>query len=84
MAMSRAVISTRHAGIPLAVENEVSGILVDERDTHSLSRQMLRLYHDKKLRLDLGIAARAKVENQFSMKRIHENLRDIYAEIAKK
>lgn len=84
MAMSRAVISTRHAGIPLAVENEVSGVLVDERDTHSLSQQMICLYHDKELRLALGKAARAKVESQFTMKRMHENLRDIYYEIVKK
>lgn len=84
MAMSRAVISTRHAGIPLAVENEVSGILVDERDTDSLSEQLLRLYHNKELCLALGKAARAKVENQFTMKRMHENLRDIYAEIVNK
>lgn len=84
MAMSRAVISTRHAGIPLAVENEVSGILVDERDTDSLSKQLLRLYHSKELRLALGKAARAKMENQFSMKRIYESLRDIYAEIVNK
>lgn len=84
MAMSRAVISTRHAGIPLAVENEVGGILVDERDTDSLSQQLIRLYHNKELRLAMGKAARAKVENQFTMKKMHENLRDIYTEIAKK
>ncbi|MBX2964636.1 MAG: glycosyltransferase family 4 protein [Cyclobacteriaceae bacterium] len=84
MAMGRAVISTRHAGIPLAVENEVSGLLVDERDTDSLSQQLLRLYHNKELRQTLGKAARAKVENQFTMKRMHENLRDIYCEIVNK
>ena len=84
MAMSCAVISTVHAGIPLAIENEVSGILVNERDTDSLSRQLLRLYHNKELRQALGKAARAKVENQFTMKRMHENLRDIYCEIANK
>lgn len=81
MAMSRAIISTQHAGIPLAIENEVSGILVSERDTDSLSQQILRLYHNKELRQEMGKAARAKVENQFTMKRMHENLRDIYREI---
>jgi colanic acid/amylovoran biosynthesis glycosyltransferase len=81
MAMGKAVISTRHAGIPLAIENEVSGILVNERDTDSFSQQILRLYHDKELRQAIGKAARIKVENQFTMKRMHENLRDIYYEV---
>ncbi len=84
MAMSRAVISTQHAGIPLAIENEVSGVLVNERDTDSLSKQLLRLYHNKELREAMGKAARAKVENQFTMHRMHENLRDIYNEITGK
>lgn len=84
MAMGRAVISTRHAGIPLAVENEVSGVLVDERDTDSLAQQLLRLYHNQELREAFGKAARAKVEKQFTMKQMHENLRDIYCEVANK
>jgi glycosyltransferase involved in cell wall biosynthesis len=84
MAMGKAVISTRHAGIPLAVESEVSGILVNERDTDSFSQQLLRLYHNKELRQEMGKAARAKVENQFTMKSMHENLRDIYGEVTDK
>lgn len=84
MAMGKPVISTWHAGIPLAVENEVSGILVNERDTDSLSKQMVRLYHHKELRDAMGKAGRTKVENQFTMKRMHENLRDIYQEALNK
>jgi len=84
MAMGRAVISTRHAGIPLAIENEVSGILVNERDTESLSQQLLRLYHNKELRLAMGKAARAKVENQFTMEYMHKNLHNIYCEVSNK
>jgi colanic acid/amylovoran biosynthesis glycosyltransferase len=84
MAMGRAVLSTRHAGIPLAIENEVSGVLVNERDTDALSQQMVRLYHNKELRQAMGKAARIKVENQFTMKHMHEKLRDIYCEVANK
>lgn len=82
MAMGRTVLSTRHAGIPLAIENEVSGILVDERDTRSLAQQMVRLYQNKELRESMGKAARVKVENQFTMERMHQNLRDIYYEVS--
>jgi colanic acid/amylovoran biosynthesis glycosyltransferase len=84
MAMGKAVISTYHAAIPLAVENEVSGLLVNERDTDSLSQQILRLFHDKELRHKLGQAARTKVENQFTMKSMHQKLHDIYYQVAGK
>jgi colanic acid/amylovoran biosynthesis glycosyltransferase len=84
MAMGKPALSTRHAGIPLAIEHEVSGVLVDERDTDSLSRQMIRLYHNRELRQAMGKAARAKVESQFTMKRMHETLHDIYREVSSK
>lgn len=84
MAMGKPALSTRHAGIPLAIENEVSGLLVDERDTDSLAQQIIRLYHNKELRQAMGKAARTKVENRFTMKRMHEDLRDIYGEAANK
>jgi colanic acid/amylovoran biosynthesis glycosyltransferase len=84
MAMGRAILSTHHAGIPLAIENEVSGVLVNERDTDSLSQQLLRLYHNKEFCQAIGKAARAKVENQFTMQQMHQNLRNIYGEVANK
>lgn len=84
MAMGMPVISTQHAGIPLAVESEVSGILVNERDTDALSQQIVRLYHNKELREAMGKAARVKVENQFTMKGMHENLHKIYRGVVQK
>lgn len=84
MAMGKPALSTFHAGIPLAIENEVSGVLVKERDTNSLSQQMVRLYHNPELREAMGKAARAKIEKEFTLKRMHENLRDVYAKVIDK
>ncbi|HET9054918.1 MAG TPA: glycosyltransferase family 4 protein, partial [Cyclobacteriaceae bacterium] len=84
MAMGKPALSTLHAGIPLAIENEVSGILVDERDTDALSRQMVRLYRNRALGETMGKAARVKVESQFTIEHMHENLRNIYMQVAGK
>jgi colanic acid/amylovoran biosynthesis glycosyltransferase len=82
MAMGMAVISTRHAGIPLAIENEISGVLINERDTASLAQQLVRLYHNPELRVSLGRAARAGIEGRFTMRHMYENLFQIYCEAA--
>lgn len=82
MAMTKPVLSTLHAGIPLAVENEVSGVLVKERDTEAFAQQMVRLYHDRALRESMGRAGRAKVENQFTLEHMHKNLWNIYRAVS--
>lgn len=43
MAYGMAVVSTRHSGIPEAVEDGVTGLLVDERDVRGMASAMMRL-----------------------------------------
>jgi glycosyltransferase involved in cell wall biosynthesis len=43
MAMEMPILSTRHSGIPEAVEEGVNGLLVDEKDIAAFARQMLRI-----------------------------------------
>lgn len=43
MAYGMAVVSTRHAGIPEAVEHGVTGLLADERDVAGMAEAMLRI-----------------------------------------
>jgi glycosyltransferase involved in cell wall biosynthesis len=40
MAMELPILSTRHAGIPELVEHGVNGLLCEERDLETYSRQM--------------------------------------------
>lgn len=84
MAMGKPVLSTLHAGIPLAVENEVSGVLVKEKDTDALAQQMVRLYHNRPLLESMGKAGRLKVENRFTIDRMHKDLHDIYVKVTGK
>lgn len=68
------VIATRHGGIKdVVIENE-TGLLVDEGDIIGMSQQMLRVAEDPYLATDLGKAARARIEAEFSMEKSLENL----------
>jgi glycosyltransferase involved in cell wall biosynthesis len=66
-AASLPVISTRHAGIPDVVQEEVSGLLVDERDVEAMAQAMVRVWEDRALAARLGLAGREIVGTSFSM-----------------
>jgi glycosyltransferase involved in cell wall biosynthesis len=60
------VVSTRHAGIPDVVLEGETGFLVDERDVDSMAEHMLRLAQNTALAGRLGLAARKRIESEFS------------------
>lgn len=66
MALGMTVISTRHAGIPEAIEHGVSGLLVEERDVEAMAEAMGRAASDRALCARLGAAAHAKAKDLYS------------------
>ena len=66
MALGMAVVTTRHAGIPEAVEHGVSGLLVRERDVEAMSEAMGRAANDPALCAQLGAAAHAKARELYT------------------
>lgn len=69
MAHGLPVVSTRHAGIPEAVEHGVTGLLVDEGDVDGMSAALRELAVDPGLRERLGAAGRLAVGQRFSWDR---------------
>ena len=61
MAAGRAVIATRHAGLPDLISDNVSGVLVAAGDVAALAAAITRLCADSALRARLGEGARASV-----------------------
>ncbi len=59
------VVSTRHGGIPDAVVEGQTGLLVDEHDVEGMAAAMLRLARDPELAGRLGEAARRKHRDEF-------------------
>tara|TARA_R110002096_G_scaffold203718_9_gene389054 strand:- start:397 stop:1518 length:1122 start_codon:yes stop_codon:yes gene_type:complete len=66
MATGLPVVATRHGGIPEAIEEEKSGLLVDEEDWEGLSGHILRLIQDPAFYRQIAVTAREGVEAQFS------------------
>ncbi|HUF59001.1 MAG TPA: glycosyltransferase [Actinomycetota bacterium] len=67
MAMGLPVVSTRHSGIPEAVHDERTGLLVPKADPEALALAILRLLSDWKLRDRLGGRGRERVSVLFDV-----------------
>lgn len=67
MASGLPVLATMHGGIPEAVENGVSGVLVAERDHGALAVAMLSLARDAARYAAMSAAACARVNAEFDL-----------------
>ena len=59
-------ISTEVSGVPELVENNVTGLLVEQRDPNALAAAMQKLLSDANLRRHLGQAGYERVRERFS------------------
>lgn len=80
-ACGKPCISTKHAGIPELVIDGVTGILTEERNVQEIVNAMELLFQDKKLREQMGIAARNNVERNFNGRIQIGLLHKIYREL---
>jgi glycosyltransferase involved in cell wall biosynthesis len=74
MAHSMPVVSTRHAGIPEAVEEGTSGLLVDEGDVEGMAACIRKLAGNHRTRLQMGRAGWSKAASRFSWDREKKDL----------
>ncbi|TDU00508.1 glycosyltransferase involved in cell wall biosynthesis [Azorhizobium sp. AG788] len=82
-AMSAAlpVIATNVGGIPEAVADRETGLLVPHEDAPALAGALLRLAGDAPLRSALGEAGRQRAESRFGASRFERELASIYARL---
>ena len=84
MACGVPVIATSVGGIGDQVVHGQSGLLVRENDTQEMASAMLRLAHDHRLRLRLGIAARSRAkllyDSLLQTRRVEELLSNVLRE----
>lgn len=78
MAHAKPVVATRVGGIPEAVTDGVTGILVPPGDPASLAEAILTLARDQELAARLGNAGRARVKDYFSPTRLGDELEALY------
>lgn len=78
-AMGVPVVSTFHSGIPEAVADGITGILVPERHAEQLAEAILRLMCDDSLWLQYHQATQAHIDRRFDLCRQTAVLEEIYA-----
>jgi colanic acid/amylovoran biosynthesis glycosyltransferase len=77
MSHGLAIVSTRHGGIPEAIEDGATGFLVAEGDYESMASRIAELARDPELRAELGERARLRHAAAFSWERERERLGEL-------
>jgi glycosyltransferase involved in cell wall biosynthesis len=80
-ALGTPVVASRVGGIPEAVEDRVSGLLVPPRDPEALASAILEILGDPGLGRRLNAAGRARVEARFSTETLVEGTLRVYERV---
>jgi len=78
MASACAIVATDVGGLPEIIEDGVTGLLVPPRDPEALSLAISRLIRSSDLRRELGRAARARVEKEFTWDHVARETTRVY------
>jgi len=81
MAAGRPVVATAVSGVPEVVRDGVEGYLVPPRDPESLADALARMLADPPGRERMGIAAKRRVEEAFSVERMVAVTCALYGEV---
>jgi len=81
MATGLPVFATEHGGIPEAIENGASGVLVPERDDEALGRALLNAAQDPGFLSRIGHAGGNAVRKNFDLSTQAQRLEEIYLRV---
>lgn len=81
MALAKPVVATDVGGIPEAVVDGVTGLLVPPEQPLRLADAILCLVEDRSARLRMGVAGYARVRQHFTIKAQMAALESLYAEL---
>jgi glycosyltransferase involved in cell wall biosynthesis len=82
MACSKPVVATRAGGIPEAVVDGATGLLVEPRDHEGMARALIALLTDDAARKRMGAEGLRRVRDQFSVERMVEETLAVYRGLA--
>jgi len=83
MAMATPVVASRIHGITEQIVDGKEGILIPPRDPEALATAVQRLITDKQFGVNLGTAARRKVESSFSIAKMVNETEQVYSSLLK-
>ena len=76
------VVASNVGGIPDIVVNDVTGYLVQRKDPLSLSEKLINLTENPELRISMGIAARKRYEENFTMDKFENRFLNILNQVS--
>ena len=82
MASGCAIITTNATGCPEVVGN--AALLVRPKNSEDIRRALIELINNGKLRSELGIRARKRVEEKFTWEKIARSYVEVYKEVVKR
>ena len=78
MAVGIPIVATRIAGIPLAVRDRETGLLIDQPEPYELSAAIVNLLAAPESRVAMGHAARQRIETELNWREYAHHLDDMY------
>ncbi|GHN23882.1 glycosyl transferase [Lactobacillus delbrueckii] len=76
-------ISTNVAAIPEAIDDGINGFIIEPGDIEELSKKLVQLIQNKKLRSEMSTAAYTKAQREFSLEVHFSKLISIYESLLK-
>ncbi len=80
MHAGKTIIATRVGGIPEAIKDGETGILVSPRDYHALTKGLLELLNDPEKRKEMGKKGKQRALQHFNVERMVKEYSNIYDE----
>ncbi len=81
--MTKPIIATNIDGITEQITDGVNGILVLPKNPSALAKAVIRVLNDKELAMTMGLAAREKVEQEFSVEKMIAETEKVYLSLLK-
>ena len=82
--MARPVVAARDAGLPEVVVHQKTGLLVEKEDSIGLARVLTFLLEHPEVAVQMGQAARQRVQEVFSLERCIDAYEALYQKLGKK
>ena len=83
MAAGLPIVATRVGGVPEIIADGREGILVPPREPDALAKAIIRVLRDKESGKTMGLAARKKVEQEFSVEKMVSETEKVYLSLLK-
>lgn len=81
LAMEVPVVSTSVSGIPELIQDNITGLLVPEKDVNALATAMLRLAHDMPMQQQLAKNGRMLIEAEYDISKNAARLGSLFQEV---